>query len=86
MAVRTERPRRSRPSQRRRAKSVATKRRTRILVEEGLLKKTRRALKASTNTEAITKSLEKVLLEKEIEVALDRLIRKGRGRFVDVYK
>ncbi len=65
---------------------MGTKRRTSILVDEGLLKKARRALKASSNTEAITKSLEKALLDKEIEVALDRLIRKGRGRFADVYK
>jgi predicted HNH restriction endonuclease len=65
---------------------MATKRRTSVLVDENLLKKARRFLKASTNTEAITKSLQKVLLDKEIEAALTRLIRKGRWRFVDVYK
>jgi hypothetical protein len=48
-------------------------------------KKARRTLKASTNTEAITKSLEKILLDNEIQAALRRLIRKGRGLFVDVY-
>jgi hypothetical protein len=65
---------------------MAAKRRMSVLLDEGLLRKARRALKASTNSEAVTKSLEKVLLEKEIEVALDRLIRKGRWRIVDVYK
>lgn len=65
---------------------MAGRRRTSILVDESLLGRARRVLKASTNTEAITKSLEKVLLDREIEAALDRLIRKGRGRFVDVYR
>lgn len=65
---------------------MATKRRTSVFVDENLLKKARRVLKASTNTEAITRSLQKALLDKEIEAALTRLIRKGRGRFVDVYK
>jgi hypothetical protein len=65
---------------------MAAKRRTSVLLDEGLLKKARRTLKASTNTEAITKSLQKTLLDKEIEAALSRLIRKGRGRFVDVYR
>ena len=41
-----------------------------------LLKKARRTLKASTNTEAIV----------EIEVPLRDLTHKGRGRFVDVYR
>jgi hypothetical protein len=65
---------------------MAAKRRTSVLLDEGLLKKARRTLKASTNTEAITKSLQKTLLDKEIEAALRGLIRKGRGRFVDVYR
>jgi hypothetical protein len=65
---------------------MATKRRTSVFVDENLLKKARRVLKASTNTEAITRSLQKALLDKEIEAALTRLIRKGRGRFADVYR
>lgn len=65
---------------------MGTKRRTSVFVDENLLKKARRILKASTNTEAITRSLQKALLDKEIEGALARLIRKGRGRFVDVYR
>ena len=63
---------------------MAAKRRTSVLLDEALLKKARRILKASTDTEAITKSLQRALLDKEIEASLRRLIRKGRGRFVDV--
>jgi len=47
-------------------------------------KKARRTLKASTNTHAVTNSLKKTPVDKEIEAALRALIRKGR--FVDVYK
>jgi Arc/MetJ family transcription regulator len=65
---------------------MATKRRTSILLDEALLKKARKTLKASTNTEAITKALQEALLNQEIEAALRDLIRKGRGRFVDVYR
>lgn len=65
---------------------MATKRRTSVFLDENLLKKARRVLKASTNTEAITRSLQKALEDKEIEAALTRLIRKGRGRFADVYR
>lgn len=65
---------------------MGAKRRTSVIVDENLLKKARRVLKASTNTEAITRSLQKAVLDREIEVALSRLIRKGQGRFVDVYR
>ena len=65
---------------------MATKRRTSILLDESLLKKARKTLKASTNTEAVTKALEQALLNKEIEASLKDLIHKGRGRFVDVYR
>jgi Arc/MetJ family transcription regulator len=65
---------------------MATKRRTSILLDEALLKHARRRLKASTNTEAVTKALQQALLNEEIEAALRDLIRKGRGRFVDVYE
>lgn len=65
---------------------MPAKKRTSILLDGTLLKKARKALKASTNTEAITKALKEVLLNKEIEVTLRALIRKGRGRFVDVYR
>lgn len=65
---------------------MPTKKRTSILVSETLLKKARKTLKASTNTEAITKALSEVLINKEIEATLRDLLRKGRGRFVDTYR
>jgi len=65
---------------------MATKRRTSILLDETLLKHARKTLKASTNTEAVTKALQQALVNKEVETALKNLIQKGRGRFVDVYE
>lgn len=65
---------------------MATKRRTSVLLNEELLRKARRTLKASSNTEAITRALRETLTNREIETALKDLIRKGRGRFVDVYR
>ncbi len=65
---------------------MPSKRRTSILLDEVLLRKARRTLGASTNTEAITKALQEALLNKEVEATLRGLIRKGRGRFVDVYR
>jgi Arc/MetJ family transcription regulator len=62
------------------------KKRTSILLDEALLKKARKVLRASTSTEAITRALQEALLNKEIEATLRGLIRKGRGRFVDVYR
>jgi hypothetical protein len=64
---------------------VATKRRTSLLVDGALLQKARKALQATTNSEAITRALEEVVANKEVETTLRELIRKGRGRFVDVY-
>jgi len=65
---------------------MAIKRRTSILVDKALLQRARKSLKASTNTEAITRALREVVTNKEVEAALIELIQKGRGRFVDVYK
>ncbi len=65
---------------------MATKRRTSVLLDRALLMKARRALKASSNTEAIAKALNEALLNKEVDVTLRDLLRKGRGRFVDVYR
>jgi len=62
------------------------KKRTSVLIDDSLLKRARRVLGSSTNTEAITKALQGVLANKEIEATLRDLIRKGRGRFVDVYR
>ena len=65
---------------------MATKRRTSVLLDEALLRKARRTLNAPTNTEAIARALQEVVRNKEIEATLVDLIRKGRGRFVDVYR
>ena len=65
---------------------MPSKRRTSILLDEVLLRKARRTLRASTNTEAITKALREAVINKDIETALRDLVRKGRGRFVDVYR
>jgi len=63
---------------------MPAKKRTSILLDAAVLQRARRAFKASTNTEAITKALEEALRNKEIERTLKDLIRKGRGRFVEV--
>ncbi len=65
---------------------MASKRRTSVLLDETLLKKARKTLKATTNTEAITKALKETLLNEEIRATLRDLIHKGRGRFVDIYR
>ncbi|MBI4588717.1 MAG: type II toxin-antitoxin system VapB family antitoxin [Candidatus Rokubacteria bacterium] len=62
------------------------KKRTSVLLDETLLKKARKVLKVSTSTEAITKALQETLINKDMERALRDLIRRGRGRFVDVYR
>ena len=65
---------------------MTTKRRTSVLLNDALLTKARRALRASSNTEAITRALEDAVANREIERSLRALIRHGRGRFVDAYK
>lgn len=65
---------------------MPTRKRTSVLLDEALLRKARKTLKASTNAEAATKALQEVLFNKEIEATLRGLLRKGRGRFVDVYR
>ena len=65
---------------------MATKKRTSVLLDEALLRKARKTLRAGTSTEAIARALQEVIRNKEIEARLTDLIRKGRGRFVDVYR
>ncbi len=65
---------------------MGNKKRTSVLLNEELLRRARKSLKASSNTDAITKALRAAVTNKEIEAALKDLIRKGRGRFVDVYR
>jgi hypothetical protein len=64
---------------------MATEKRTTVLLSEKLLRKARKTLKALSNTEAVTKALQETLANREIQASLKDLIRKGRGRFVDVY-
>ena len=65
---------------------MATEKRTSVLLNEKLLRKARKTLKASSNSEAVTKALQESLANREIQARLRDLIRKGRGRFVDVYE
>jgi hypothetical protein len=65
---------------------MATEKRTSVLLSEKLLRKARKTLKASSNTEAVTKALQESLANREIQASLKDLIRRGRGRFVDVYE
>ncbi len=61
-------------------------RRTSVLIDATLLKRARIILGAATNTEAITKALRAALENAEIARTLEDLLRKGRGKFVDVYR
>jgi len=64
---------------------MAVDKRTSVQLSDKLLRRVRKTLKASTNEEAVTQALNESLMNREIHVALKDLIRKGRGRFVDVY-
>ena len=65
---------------------MATKKRTSVLLDKVLLKRARRALQASNNTQAIAQALAEAVITREIDTTLIALLRKGRGRFVDVYR
>lgn len=65
---------------------MATKRRTSFLIDEALLQKARKALHAPTDSEAVTRALEEVVANQDVETSLKKLLRKGRGRIVDVYQ
>jgi hypothetical protein len=64
---------------------MATDKRTNLRLSEKLLRRARKDLKAASNEEAVTKALNESLANREIHASLKELIRKGRGRFVDVY-
>ena len=64
---------------------MATDKQTSVRLSEKLLRRARKTLKASTNEDAVTKALQESLMNREIHSRLKELIRKGRGRFVDVY-
>jgi glutamyl-tRNA reductase len=59
--------------------------RTTVQLNEKLLRRARKTLKASSNEDAVTQALQESLINREIHASLKDLIRKGRGRFVDVY-
>lgn len=65
---------------------MAADKRTSVRLSEKLLRKARKTLKASTNEDAVTKALNESLTNREIQASLKNLVRKGRGRFVDVYE
>jgi hypothetical protein len=65
--------------------AMPTDKRKSVRLSEKLLRKARKTLKASINEDAVTKALNEILINREIQASLKELIRKGRGRFVDVY-
>ena len=65
---------------------MATKKRTSVLLDKVLLKRARRAMRASNNTQAIAQALTEAVTNREIDKTLGALLRKGRGHFVDVYR
>jgi hypothetical protein len=65
--------------------SMAADKRINVQLSEKLLRKARKSLKTSSNADAATKALHECLINREIHTSLKNLIRKGRGRIVDVY-
>jgi hypothetical protein len=55
-------------------------------VDARLLQRARRLLKSASDAEAVRQVLEEAIANREVEHALTKLIREGRGRFVDVYE
>jgi len=55
-------------------------------VDARLLQRARRLLKSASDAEAVRQGIEETIANREIEQALTKLIREGRGRFVDVYE
>jgi hypothetical protein len=43
-------------------------------------------LKSTSDAQAVQQALEEAIANREVEQALTKLIREGRGRFVDVYE
>ena len=64
---------------------MAADERTTVRLSKKLRHRARKTLKASTNEDAVTKVLQESLINREIHATLKDLIRKARGRFVDVY-
>ncbi len=62
------------------------KRRTSILIEESLLRRARGALKTASNTEAIVEALRVAVENAQIAKRTEDLLKKGRGKFIDVWR
>ncbi len=62
------------------------KKRTSVLIEESLLRRARGALKTASNTEAIAEALRVAVENAEIAKRTEDLLKRGRGRFIDVYR
>jgi hypothetical protein len=43
-------------------------------------------LKSASDADAVRQALEEAIANREVEQALTKLIREGKGRFVDVYE
>ena len=63
---------------------MTKKKPTRIPLEETDLKRAKKVLRTHTKTKANIKASKEALIEQEIRTTLEVLIRKGRGRFVEV--
>jgi len=60
----------------------STVRKKTYILDSRVVKEARRALGAKTDAEAIQKALQKAVVDREIEDALDTLLRKGRFRTI----
>ena len=60
----------------------STVRKKTYILDSRVVKEARRALGAKTDAEAIQKALQKAVVDREIENALDTLLRKGRFRTI----
>jgi endonuclease III len=65
---------------------MAVTKRKSLPVDTRLLQRARRLLKSASDVEAVRQALEEAIANREVEQALTKLIREGRGRFVDVYE
>jgi hypothetical protein len=64
---------------------MALGKRKSLPVDVALVQRARRVLKSASDAAAVQAALEEALANREIERTLIKLIREGRGRFVDLY-
>jgi hypothetical protein len=65
---------------------MAIAKRKSLPVDAALLQRARRLLKSASDADAVRQALEEAIANREVEHALTKLIREGKGRFVDVYE